>query len=124
MLGRAAQERLIYVDDFFRFVIEEIDLRAHYTQTFKQREEFFASLRRAQAATVLPKPEFDILLVRVIDQVADLRFSPTLPDSFDHVVFKAELTGEPRTLSYSFETILAAIEITPNGASRLYPISP
>jgi len=36
VFGRTAQERLIYIDDLFRFVIEEIDLRAHDAQAFQR----------------------------------------------------------------------------------------
>src|SRR5207247_5622787 len=87
----------------------------------QQRKEIFPLALSAKIAAVFPKPELHVLLIRVIDQLANLRFGPTRPDSFDHVVFESKLTGEPREFLYSFEGIFAAVEITPDSAAGFDP---
>src|SRR6185436_823176 len=121
MLRRAAQDRLVQIHDFLRFVIEKIDLGADHSHAVEQRKEILSLLGRSKVTTVLPKPELDVLLIRVINQLTHLRFGPALPNSFDDVVLKAKLTGESRKLFNPFESIFAAIQVTPNGAARFYP---
>src|SRR5690349_11600772 len=95
-------------------MIEEVDLCADHADSTQQGKEFLALALRTKIAPVFPKPELDVLLIRIINQLAHLGFGPTLPDSFHHVVFKSQLPGKARKLSDSFERVFPAIKISPH----------
>src|SRR5687768_18575674 len=93
VLRRLAEERLVQIDHFFRFVIEKIELGAGDTEAAQHPEELLARFGRAELIRVLPEPHRHSLLTRIVDDVAALLHRPLPPDAFDDVMFESELTG-------------------------------
>src|ERR1044071_3907822 len=69
------------------------------------------------------KPKTYTAFARIADKISDLVIRPSRPEAFDDVIFKAKLTGPPREILHVFEGIRAAVQIFPNGPSRLDPFS-
>src|SRR5262249_27255377 len=121
-LRRLTEQRLIQVNDLFRFVIEEVNLRAGHPDALAEVEELFARFRRPQVAAVLPEEQSDFLLSREINRSAHLRLAPTRPEALDDLVLKSQLPGQLRKVLHLFQCVLAAIEVFPARAPWLQPL--
>src|SRR4029453_10495633 len=75
-----------------------------------------------EITTVLPEPDADVELTRVLDELAKLVRRPPLPEPFDQVVLEPEPAGQAREILHLLDRVLAAIEISPDGAPRLDPL--
>src|SRR5687768_3293500 len=95
VLGCRPEKRPVLIDDLFRFVIEEVDLRAYNADAVQTLEELRAGVIRFEIPAVLPKPDADIELFRIIGKLTHLVFGPSAPEAFHDVVFETQLTGKP-----------------------------
>ena len=118
---RFAQNRLIPIDHLLRLVIEEVDLGADDAQRATLVEELALLADRRQRAAVLPQPDADVTLLRIVHEPAQLFVGPPLPQPFDDVVFEPQLLREPGERLDSIDGVLAAVEETPDRPTRLHP---
>src|SRR5882724_2172558 len=121
VLGCFPQQRLIEIDYFFRLVIEKVDLRAYYPKVIAKLKEVAAIVGRSECAAVFPDPDAYFLLRGVVGKFPHLRFGPLLPETFHEVVFKSQLSCEPRKFFHTVKRVLAAIQVFPDSAARSDP---
>src|SRR5207249_8631530 len=99
------------------FMIEEIELHTHGSDALRVREERLAGGGVVNLLAVLPQPDADVVLPRVVDQLPQLALVPLPPEPFHHVVLEPQLARESRELLHGLERILApAVQIFPDGA--------
>src|SRR5262249_36855245 len=117
------KQRLIQIDQLLSFVIEKVDLGACDSEVVQHLEKFLAILRRAKVLAMLPEPDADALLSRIIHHFFSFLRCPLAPKSLDHVVLKSELCGHTSKLLHAGHAFRTSIQVAPHGAPRLYPRS-
>src|SRR6185503_7361537 len=115
------KQTLIEVNDLFCFVIEKVNLRTDHSKISKQFEKLFASFGSSQILAVLPKPNPDLVLSRVLNKLSHLFFGPPLPETFHNVVFKSQLACKSGKLLHTVQGALSAVKVFPHSAARPYP---
>src|SRR5262249_40350095 len=120
-LGGFPEQCLIEVYNLFRFVIEKVYLRADNANFIEQGEKQLPRFWCSEIAAVLPEPYTNFILSGIINQFTHLVFAPFLPEAFNHVIFKSQLTCQTGEVLHLVQRILAPIEIFPNRATRFYP---
>src|SRR6266498_141732 len=121
VFGCFPKQCLIEIDDFFSLMIEEVDLRAHYSEIITKQEKLSTIVRCSQGAAVFPDPNANLLLAGIVGKLPHFCRRPTLPETFNDVVFKPQLSSEARKYLHSVKRVLAAIQVFPNSSTRFDP---
>src|SRR5204862_6451587 len=121
--SRTLERGPVEVHDLLGFMIEEIQLYADGPHFLHVPEERLACVRVANLLAVLPQPDPDVALPRVVDELPQPALVPLPPEALHPVVFEPQLPSEPRELLHGLERVLAAaVQVLPDGAPRPDPI--
>src|SRR6266487_4811805 len=123
MARRSLERGPIQVHDFLGLVIEEVELHAHGADVLYVPEECLAGVRIPNLLAVLPQPDPDVVLPRVVDQLPQLALIPLSPEALHQVVLEPQVPGEPREFLHGLERVLApAVEVLPDRAPGPDPL--